>query len=135
MLNGETADSHLEVDGNKVLIRQEGNTLVGYVEGTCSPGHETKAFVFTLNENGSFSFELLTKLDHPFGHGTNDLDRVLDLSRFIKAEDFDHDGVVLAPGMVTFQVTDDVPTTTCETVVGNVDESALPDGNPEACMG
>ena len=37
--------------------------------------------------------------------------------------------------MVTFQVTDDVPTTTCETVVGNVDESALPDGNPEACMG
>lgn len=134
-LGDRTAETDQTVHGCKVLVRQEGNTLVGFVEGSGGPGHETKAFVFTLNDNGSFSFELLTKLDHTDGHGSNDVD----LSGFIRAEDFDHDGIGLAPGMVAFHVTDgvtdDVPTTTGNTFVGNVDESALPGGNPDPGMG
>ena len=130
-LGDGTAETGLTVEGDKVLVRQDGNTLVGFVEGSGTPGQETKAFVFTLDRDGSFSFELLTKLDHAEGQGSSDID----LSAFVRAEDFDHDGIGLAPGTVTFHVGDDVPTTTGSTFVGDVDESALPGGNPDPGMG
>ncbi|NBB48494.1 VWA domain-containing protein, partial [Rhizobium sp. CRIBSB] len=74
-------------------------------------------FKLTLNDNGSYTFELVDQLDHDLGKGQNtDLQddfwnkdvEAIDFGSIIKATDFDGDSVSLG-GAFSITIRDDVP--------------------------
>ncbi|TXG95796.1 MAG: hypothetical protein E6R08_10920 [Nevskiaceae bacterium] len=114
-------------DGVELQYKVDGNgVLVGYT--TDSHGHEHDVFTLEVDANGDFKFTLKDQIDHP-GYG-QDI-KEIDFSGVITATDSDGDSVVLKNGQFEIKVEDDKPVSTCRTVDGTVDESALSDGNRE----
>jgi T1SS-143 domain-containing protein len=98
----------------------QGNVLWGFanVGGPAGVSYDPNegdrpVFKLTLNENGTYTFELLDQLDHDAGAGQNtgllgsNADAI-DFGSVIKATDFDGDSVVLK-GAFSVTITDDVP--------------------------
>ena len=130
----------LSSKGEELSYDIQGNVLYGFDNDTGSSGYgngDRPVFKLTLNENGSYTFELLDQLDHdkPRSGADENFDLQDDLRNgdvtainfgaVIKATDYDGDSVSL-DGAFSIQVRDDVPTAvarnTTETVV--VDETA-----------
>ncbi|MHA6493868.1 retention module-containing protein [Pseudomonas borbori] len=75
----------------------------------------TPVFTLQVNADGSYSFDLLSALDHPLADGTpagdnEQLALPIDFSALISATDGDGDPLVgLSPGSFVIQVEDDIP--------------------------
>jgi len=78
---------------------------------------QREVFTFTVNADGSWSFDLKDQLDHAPGGGENTLLRTadggtvggIDLGRFVTGTDADGDTVAAAGGAFVIRVQDDVP--------------------------
>ncbi len=117
----------LTSQGESVLFVVDGNQLIGYVEEGGIPGfsaqHDRPVLKLTLNEDGSYTFDLIDQLDHDApSHGADenfDLEvpgpdiYAIDFGDVIKATDHDGDSVILGDTF-RIQVKDDIPE-----IVGN----------------
>jgi T1SS-143 domain-containing protein len=126
----------LSSKGAELSYDIQGNTLYAYDNNDRNSdyGHGDRlVFKLTVNQDGSYTFELHDQLDHNRGKGENtDLQddfrykdvEAIDFGSIIKATDFDGDSVILKDAF-TITIKDDVPTAvarnTNETLV--VDES------------
>ncbi|MCZ8102457.1 MAG: type I secretion C-terminal target domain-containing protein [Burkholderiales bacterium] len=80
-------------------------------------GSEREVFLLTVNDDGSWTFDLRDQLDHATGNGKNALLVTadggtvagIDLSRVITGTDHDGDRISAAAGTFVVQVQDDVP--------------------------
>src|SRR5262249_13131263 len=96
-----------------------GNSLVASTDA--APGHDV--FKLTINDDGSFLFELLNPLDHATGQGENSLS--FDLSGLIKAVNSFGQPATLSHAC-TIPAVDDVPVLAPAAPLGVADEGALP---------
>ncbi|WP_377276769.1 DUF5801 repeats-in-toxin domain-containing protein [Rhizobium sp. R86522] len=126
----------LSSKGAELSYDIQGNTLYAYDNDAGNSGYgegDRLVFKLTVNEDGSYTFELHDQLDHDLGKGQNtDLQdgfrykdvEAIDFGSIIKATDHDGDSVILKDAF-TITIKDDVPTAvarnTNETLV--VDES------------
>lgn len=135
----------LKSNGQTLSYDLQGNVLFGFVNAngigqSYDVGEDRPVFKLTLNENGSYTFELIDQLDHDLGNGQNyDLQDSLwnqdvgsiNFGKLIEATDNDGDSVSLN-GAFQIKVRDDVPE-----LVGNglafgvVEEEQLPGGNED----
>ncbi|HUI97705.1 MAG TPA: hypothetical protein VLX44_18260, partial [Xanthobacteraceae bacterium] len=107
-----------------------GNTLTAHAGGSATG---TAVFSLTLNDDGSWTFQLLAPIDHmgaPFTGSGPEPQTTIDLSGLVEAVDFDGSHVNLAANSLTVTVTDDVPVLTATQVTGSVDEGPLESGHP-----
>jgi T1SS-143 domain-containing protein len=110
---------NLSSKGEALSFDLQGNVLWGFAN-VGAPGvsydpnlGDRPVFKLTLNENGTYTFELLDQLDHDAGAGQNtgllgSTADAIDFGSLIKATDFDGDSVVLK-GAFSVTITDDVP--------------------------
>ncbi|QGG89151.1 tandem-95 repeat protein [Agrobacterium sp. MA01] len=126
----------LSSKGAELSYDIQGRTLYAYDNDAGNSGYgegDRLVFKLTVNEDGSYTFELHDQLDHDLGKGQNtDLQdgfrykdvEAIDFGSIIKATDHDGDSVILKDAF-TITIKDDVPTAvarnTNETLV--VDES------------
>ena len=116
-------------NGELVTYEVNGDTLTASADGN-------DVFTLTVNEDGSWSFELLDQLDHPEADTEDNL--VLDFSSIISAEDADGDTAAPLPALsFVVDVDDDLPVPAVEPdqVRGEVDEDVLADGNNDDADG
>jgi T1SS-143 domain-containing protein len=127
----------------------QGNVLYGFVDADLDVAQffqpengDRPVFKLTLNEDGSYEFELLDQLDHDLGAGQNtglqgsDADSI-NFGAVIKVTDFDGDSISL-DGAFSVTITDDVPVLSGKTEARIVDEddiSTLADGLPGGSLG
>ena len=119
----------LTSNGVPVTYAVVGDTLTASAGGN-------EVFTLTVNEDGSWEFELLDQLDHPEADTEDNL--LLDFSSIIGAEDADGDTSDPLPnGSFVIDVDDDlpVPATEPNPVTGQVDEDLLADGNNDSADG
>jgi T1SS-143 domain-containing protein len=110
----------LSSKGVKLSYDIQGKTLYAYDNDAGDAGYgqgDRLVFKLTVNEDGSYTFELHDQLDHDLGKGQNtDLQdgfrykdvEAIDFGSIIKATDFDGDSVVLKNAF-TITIKDDVP--------------------------
>ncbi len=111
---------NLSSKGEILSFDLQGNVLYGFanVGGPSGVNYDPElgdrpVFKLTLNENGTYTFELLDQLDHDLGAGQNtglqgsNADAI-NFGAIIKVTDFDGDSVTL-DGAFSVKITDDVP--------------------------
>lgn len=116
---GGAEDTGVKSGGVPVTVSIVGGILVG-----AANGHTV--FELEVGKDGAYEFRLLEAIDHPKA-GMDSLP--IDLSRYIVAEDTDHDPLTFGAGTFVVTVKDDTPIASSGSVSANVDESALPNGN------
>jgi T1SS-143 domain-containing protein len=106
-----------QVNFATVVTTPDGTTLTAFTEGSAAG---TAVFALTLNDDGSWTFDLLAGLVHPGG-------QTIDFSGLIQAVDFDGSAVVLAPHDLQITVIDDKPILMPHAVglTGTVDEGGM----------
>ncbi len=131
---------NLTSNGHDLLYDVSGGTLTAYADlnddGLINDGPDSTVFILTVNEDGSWVFDLEGQLDHESA-GTED-DILIDFSGVIGAEDADGDPAGALPdGSFVVTVDDDLPAAVEEPnpVTGLVDEDDLPDGNDDNADG
>ncbi len=110
---------NLSSKGEALSFDLQGNVLWGFAN-VGAPGvsydpnlGDRPVFKLTLNENGTYTFELLDQLDHDAGAGQNtgllgSTADAIDFGSVIKVTDYDGDSVVLK-GAFSVTIADDVP--------------------------
>ncbi|MFY8099523.1 MAG: hypothetical protein ACOVOA_06135, partial [Allorhizobium sp.] len=142
----------LSSKGEELSYDIQGNVLYGFDNATGSSGYgngDRPVFKLTLNENGSYTFELLDQLDHdkPRSGADQNFDlqdglrngdvTAINFGAVIKATDFDGDSVSL-DGAFSIKVRDDVPELSGDEedrIVDEDDISTLSDGLPGGSLG
>ncbi len=135
--------------GGTLSFDLQGKVLYGFVDADLAVAQfyqpangDRPVFKLTLNENGSYEFELLDQLDHDLGAGQNtglqgSDANAIDFGAVIQATDFDGDSLSLK-GAFSITVTDDAPELSGKTEARIVDEddiSTMADGLPGGSLG
>ena len=116
MVGGLNLLSHnVAVDFATVSTTATSETLTAFT-GSVAGG--TEVFTLTINNDGSWTFQLFSSLDNNGGN-------TIDLSKLVQAVDFDGSTVTLATGDLTVAVTDDTPVLTAAAITGAVAEGGL----------
>ncbi|THV21034.1 DUF5801 repeats-in-toxin domain-containing protein [Peteryoungia ipomoeae] len=126
----------LSSKGEELSYEVKNGVLYAYDNDRGGPGFgdgDRLVFKLTLNQDGSYEFELHDQLDHDWAKGENfDLQdgssrfdvTDLDFGKIIKVTDYDGDSITL-DGAFNIEIRDDIPTAkaenTCETLI--VDET------------
>lgn len=95
-------DSGLRSNGEKVYYNSDGATL------TAATAAGATIFLFTVDANGDYTFDLEDQLDHTGRNKDDDTNLSFDLGKYIEATDADNDTISLN-GLVKIFVENDVP--------------------------
>ncbi|NBB49537.1 hypothetical protein GVN24_14735, partial [Rhizobium sp. CRIBSB] len=135
--------------GGTLSFDLQGKVLYGFVDADLAVAQfyqpangDRPVFKLTLNENGSYEFELLDQLDHDLGGGQNtglqgSDANAINFGAVIQATDFDGDSVSLNNAF-SITITDDVPVLSGTKENRTVDEddiSTMADGLPGGSLG
>ncbi|SIP97922.1 T1SS-143 domain-containing protein [Rhizobium sp. RU33A] len=132
-------DLGLSSQGVKLSYDIQGKTLYAYDNDAGNSGYgegDRLVFKLTVNEDGSYTFELHDQLDHDLGQGENtDLQdgfrykdvEAIDFGSIIKATDFDGDSVILKDAF-SITIKDDVPELSGKEENRLVDEDDIKNG-------
>src|SRR3546814_474846 len=117
-------DQNLTSGGQPLSYAFSGGVIVGFI-GADEADESNWIFTLDLQTDGSWTFTLLSKLDH---HDISDADDVediltIDFTGMVEVTDSDFDPVTLDPGSFLVKVIDDIP-------IANDEDNAEVGGSP-----